>query len=109
MNYQRRFFLLMGFATLVSSACTKANQPDPQVIVNKAVKRIKHAFGETEVLQIDQTSDCLHADSHQDSRLFHVESSDQIRGSRIHTSHPIAGGAKPCQKPGVRSQRGPGS
>ncbi|MEM1243065.1 MAG: iron-siderophore ABC transporter substrate-binding protein, partial [Cyanobacteria bacterium P01_H01_bin.26] len=47
MIYHRRFFLLMGSATLIASACTRATKPDNQAA--KAVKRIKHAFGETEV------------------------------------------------------------
>ena len=37
----------MGSAALVTSACTRATQPDNQAA--KAVKRIKHAFGETEI------------------------------------------------------------
>ena len=49
MTCQRRFFLLMGSAALVASACTRTTQPDNQATANKAVKRIKHAFGETEV------------------------------------------------------------
>ncbi|MEM7061881.1 MAG: iron-siderophore ABC transporter substrate-binding protein [Cyanobacteria bacterium P01_B01_bin.77] len=47
MTCQRRLFLLMGSAALVASACTRTTQPDNQAA--KAVKRIKHAFGETEV------------------------------------------------------------
>lgn len=48
-SLNRRFFLLMGSAALITSACTRATQPDNQVPANKAIKRIKHAFGETEV------------------------------------------------------------
>ncbi|MEM9804407.1 MAG: iron-siderophore ABC transporter substrate-binding protein [Cyanobacteria bacterium P01_D01_bin.56] len=39
----------MGSAALIASACTRATQPELQATANKAVKRIKHAFGETEV------------------------------------------------------------
>ncbi|MEM9009326.1 MAG: iron-siderophore ABC transporter substrate-binding protein, partial [Cyanobacteria bacterium P01_F01_bin.86] len=49
MTCQRRFFLLMGSAALIASACTRATQPDQQATASKAVKRIKHTFGETEV------------------------------------------------------------
>ena len=48
-SLKRRSFLLMGSATLIVSACTRATQPNSQAIAEKAVKRIKHAFGETEV------------------------------------------------------------
>ncbi|MDV3352432.1 ABC transporter substrate-binding protein [Leptolyngbya sp. Heron Island J] len=39
----------MGSTALIASACTRATQPDQQATTNKAIKRIKHAFGETEV------------------------------------------------------------
>ncbi|MEM1281816.1 MAG: iron-siderophore ABC transporter substrate-binding protein, partial [Cyanobacteria bacterium P01_H01_bin.152] len=51
MNLQRRFFLQMGAAALIASACTRRTQSPDQSIASAAhdLKRIKHAFGETEV------------------------------------------------------------
>ena len=49
MTCRRRFFLLMGTSALIASACTRATKPDNQTTANKAIKRVKHAFGETEV------------------------------------------------------------
>ncbi|MBE7385519.1 MAG: iron-siderophore ABC transporter substrate-binding protein [Leptolyngbya sp. SIO1E4] len=47
----RRFFLWMGASALIASACTKATQSrDPSLAsASNDVKRVKHAFGETEV------------------------------------------------------------
>ena len=51
LSCQRRFFLLMGASVLISCACTKMTQSHDQFIpsASKDVKRIKHAFGETEI------------------------------------------------------------
>ena len=52
MNHQRRFFLWMGTsAALIASACGRMTQSLDSSIssASKDVKRVKHAFGETEV------------------------------------------------------------
>ena len=51
MNLQRRFFLQMGAAALFASACNRGTQPPDQSITaaSNGVKRVNHAFGETEV------------------------------------------------------------
>ena len=51
MNCQRRFFLQMGAAALIASACTRGTQSPDQSIASASndVKRVKHAFGETEI------------------------------------------------------------
>ena len=51
MNLQRRFFLQMGTAMLMASACTRGTQSPEQSIASAAydLKRVNHAFGETEV------------------------------------------------------------
>ena len=50
-SLSRRFFLLMGASTLIASACTRAGLLDnqPSNSASETVKRVKHAFGETEV------------------------------------------------------------
>ena len=51
MNRQRRLFLQMGASALIVSACTRATQSRDQSIssASRNVKRVEHAFGETEV------------------------------------------------------------
>ncbi|MEM8546447.1 MAG: iron-siderophore ABC transporter substrate-binding protein [Cyanobacteria bacterium P01_H01_bin.119] len=51
MPIQRRYFLQMGAAALMASACTRGTQSPEQSIASAAhdLKRVKHAFGETEV------------------------------------------------------------
>ncbi|MEM8544401.1 MAG: iron-siderophore ABC transporter substrate-binding protein [Cyanobacteria bacterium P01_H01_bin.119] len=51
MYCQRRFFLQVGAAALIVSACTRPNSLDDSSSPSApaAVRRIKHAFGETEV------------------------------------------------------------
>ena len=51
LNSQRRFFLLMGAAALVTSACAGKAQTDnqPETFASEAMKRVRHTFGETEV------------------------------------------------------------
>ena len=50
-SLSRRFFLLMGASTLITSACTRAGLLDNQSgnSASETVKGVKHAFGETEV------------------------------------------------------------
>ncbi|MEO0537732.1 MAG: iron-siderophore ABC transporter substrate-binding protein [Cyanobacteria bacterium P01_A01_bin.123] len=51
MYCQRRFFLRVGAAALIVSACTRPSSLDhsPSPAAPAAVRRVKHAFGETEV------------------------------------------------------------
>ena len=51
LNRQRRLFLLMGATTFVAYACRRVTPPDnrPITSASTAVKRVQHAFGETEI------------------------------------------------------------
>ena len=51
LNPQRRFFLLMGVAACIASACTSKAQSDNQslIAVSTDLRRVQHAFGETEI------------------------------------------------------------
>lgn len=51
MPIQRRYFLQMGAAALIASACTRRTQSPDQSITaaSNDLKRVNHAFGETEI------------------------------------------------------------
>ena len=49
LNRQRRFFLLTGASALIASACASKAQTNNQPTESATVRRVQHAFGETEI------------------------------------------------------------